>query len=134
MVKTYPGASQRGSDLPDQRTYESQQHCPVARTLDVVGDRWIILILRDLSWGRQRFSALLASLKGISANRLAERLKRLEENGMVERVFYSEHPPRAEYRLTTKGRAFVPVLRAMQQYGDEWEPRESSEPASAAEA
>lgn len=91
--------------------------------MDVVGDRWIILILRDLSWGRQRFSVLLASLKGISANRLAERLKRLEENGMVERVFYSDHPPRAEYRLTTKGRAFIPVLTAMRQYGDEWEPR-----------
>ncbi len=91
--------------------------------MDVVGDRWIILILRDLSWGRQRFSGLLTSLKGISPNRLAERLKRLEENGMVERVFYSDHPPRAEYRLTTKGRAFIPVLIAMRQYGDEWEPR-----------
>ncbi len=113
--------------MPDQRTYESQQHCPVARTLDVVGDRWLILILRDLSWGRQRFSTLLGSLAGISANRLADRLKRLEEHGMVERVFYSEHPPRAEYRLTTKGRAFVPVLAAMQRYGDEWEPRERGE-------
>lgn len=119
--------------MPDQRTYESQQHCPVARTLDVVGDRWIILILRDLSWGRQRFSSLLTSLKGISANRLAERLKRLEEHGMVERVFYSEHPPRAEYRLTTKGRAFVPVLAAMQRYGDEWEPRERGVPPEANE-
>ena len=130
MVKT-EGVSQRDQRLPDQRTYESQQHCPVARTLDVVGDRWAILILRDLSWGRQRFSALLTSLKGISANRLAERLKRLEENGMVERVFYSEHPPRAEYRLTTKGRAFVPVLVAMRQYGDEWEPRDGGEAVSA---
>lgn len=125
------GASQRNQRLPDQRTYESQQHCPVARTLDVVGDRWVMLILRDLSWGRQRFSALLTSLKGISANRLAERLKRLEEHGMVERVFYSEHPPRAEYRLTTKGRAFVPVLVAMRRYGDEWEPRERGEAISA---
>lgn len=132
MVKA-EGVSQRDQRLPDQRTYESQQHCPVARTLDVVGDRWAILILRDLSWGRQRFSALLTSLKGISANRLAERLKRLEEHGMVERVFYSKHPPRAEYRLTTKGRAFVPVLVAMQRYGDEWEPRERDVPAKASE-
>ncbi len=89
-----------------------------------------MLLLRDLSWGRQRFSALLGSLTGISANRLADRLKRLEEHGMVERVFYSDHPPRAEYRLTTKGRAFVPVLAAMRQYGDEWEPRDRADMAS----
>lgn len=110
------------------RTYESQQYCPVARTLDVVGDRWTMLVLRDLSWGRRKFSALRESLQGISANRLSERLKRLEEHGMVERVFYSDHPPRAEYRLTTKGRAFVPVLAAMREYGDQWEPlREGDE-------
>ncbi len=110
--------------MPETRSYETQQHCPVARTLDVVGDRWTMLVLRDLSWGRRKFSGLMDSLTGISANRLAERLKRLEANGMVERVFYSEHPPRAEYRLTTKGRAFVPVLVAMREYGEAWEPRD----------
>lgn len=115
----HPGG---GWTLPEPRIYESQQHCPVARTLDVVGDRWTILVLRDLSWGRRRFSTLLESLKGISANRLAERLKRLEEHEMVERVFYSDHPPRAEYRLSAKGRAFVPILVALRQYGEEWEP------------
>lgn len=108
--------------MPEIRTYETQGHCPVARTLDVVGDRWTILVLRDLSWGRQRFSALLASLEGISANLLSDRLKRLEERGMVERAFYSDHPPRAEYKLTAKGRAFVPVLIAMRDYGERWEP------------
>lgn len=108
--------------MADPRTYDSQAHCPVARTLDVVGDRWTILVLRDLSFGRRKFSALLQSLEGISANLLSDRLKRLEERGMVERVFYSDHPPRAEYRLTAKGRGFVPVLVAMVRYGDEWEP------------
>ncbi len=116
--------------MAESRIYETQQHCPVARTLDVVGDRWTLLILRDLSWGRRKFSTLLELLKGISANRLSERLKRLEEHGMVERVFYSEHPPRAEYRLTEKGRAFVPVLVAMRRYGEEWEPRKTPVPAS----
>lgn len=111
--------------------YEAQQHCPVARTLDVVGDRWTILVLRDLSWGRRRFSALMESLNGISANRLAERLKRLEEHGMVERVWYSDHPPRAEYRLSAKGRAFVPVLVALRRYGEEWEPTSGRTPAPA---
>ena len=108
--------------MPEQRTYETQLHCPVARTLDVVGDRWTILVLRDLSWGRRRFSALLESLAGISPNLLSDRLKRLEERGMVERVFYSDHPPRAEYKLTAKGRAFVPVLVALREYGEAWEP------------
>lgn len=108
--------------MPEPRTYVTQAACPVARTLDVVGDRWTILVLRDLSWGRRRFSALLESLAGISANLLSDRLKRLEENGMVERVFYSAHPPRAEYKLTAKGKAFVPVLIAMRTYGEEWEP------------
>lgn len=110
--------------MPEPRTYQSQGACPVARTLDVVGDRWTILVLRDLSWGRRRFSTLLASLQGVSANLLSERLKKLEEHGMVERVFYSDHPPRAEYRLSKKGKAFIPVLIALRDYGEAWEPRE----------
>lgn len=108
--------------MSETRSYEFQQHCPVARTLDVVGDRWTILVLRDLSWGRRRFSALIESLDGISANLLSDRLKRLEENGMIERVFYSDHPPRAEYGLSAKGRAFVPVLKALRTYGEDWVP------------
>jgi len=118
--------------LSEPRIYESQQRCPVARTLNVVGDRWTVLVLRDLSWGRQRFSTLLDSLKGISANVLSERLKRLEEHGMVTRVFYSDHPPRAEYKLTLKGKAFVPVLIAMREYGDAWEPATSPDGNGAA--
>lgn len=89
-----------------------------------------MLVLRELSWGRRKFSALLEGLQGISGSLLSDRLKRLEENGMVERVFYSDHPPRAEYKLTAKGKAFVPVLQAMRKYGDEWEPREQSSAAS----
>jgi DNA-binding HxlR family transcriptional regulator len=106
----------------EARTYASQEFCPVARTLDVVGERWTMLVLRELSWGRKRFSELLEALAGISTNLLSDRLKRLEENGMVERVFYSDHPPRAQYKLTSKGKAFVPVLIAMRKYGEEWEP------------
>lgn len=119
--------------LSESRTYDKQQSCPVARTLDVVGDRWTMLVLRDLSWGRRRFSALLASLQGISTNLLSERLKRLEEHDMIERVFYSDHPPRAAYRLTAKGKAFMPVLIALRQYGEEWEPRAVAVTAPAAE-
>ena len=108
--------------MSEPRTYEFQAGCPVARTLNVVGDRWTILILRDLSWGWRKFSALQASLKGISANLLSDRLKKLEASGMIEQVAYNAHPPRFEYRLTAKGKAFVPVLVAMRTYGEEWEP------------
>ena len=72
--------------MPEPRTYDTQAACPVARTLNVVGDRWTILVLRDLSRGRQRFSTLLESLKRVPSNLLSNRLKRLERHGMVERV------------------------------------------------
>jgi DNA-binding HxlR family transcriptional regulator len=108
-----------------QRSYSSQDSCPVARTLDVLGDRWTILVLRDLLRGINRFSDLQESLSGISPNLLASRLKRLEETGMVERAFYSDHPPRAEYRLTAKGRDFGKVVRAMYDWGTAYVPRAS---------
>ena len=109
--------------MPEQRIYDTQDYCPVARTLNVVGDRWTMLVLRELSRGRKRYSKLLETLDGISTNLLAERLKKLEDAGMIYQVPYSEHPPRFEYRLTDKGRAFVPVLQALRDYGERWEPR-----------
>jgi DNA-binding HxlR family transcriptional regulator len=84
-----------------------------------------MLVLRDLARGRHRFSDLQASLEGMSANLLSERLKKLEEQRMVELVSYRAHPPRFEYRLTAKGRAFVPVLSALRAYGERWEPAAS---------
>ena len=99
------------------RIYRSQQECPVARTLNIVGDHWTVLVLRDLACGQRRFNDLLTSLEGISPNLLADRLKRLEEHGMVERVLYSQHPPRAEYHLTEKGCDFGGVLDAMFSWG-----------------
>ncbi|MEE9278354.1 MAG: helix-turn-helix domain-containing protein [Dehalococcoidia bacterium] len=102
------------------RTYKSQDSCPVARTLDIVGDRWTFLVLRDLIQGRLRYNDLLNSLEGISPNLLADRLKRLEEEGIVKRGFYSDHPPRAEYHLTAKGRALRPVVNAIRKWGREY--------------
>jgi DNA-binding HxlR family transcriptional regulator len=99
------------------RTYGSQDYCPVARTLDVIGDRWTLLVLRDIAHGITKYSDLLESLGGISPNLLAQRLKRLEKEGIVERFFYSDHPPRAEYKLTKKGRDLGPVLSAMAEWG-----------------
>lgn len=111
------------------RTYDTQQSCPVARSLDIVGDRWTMLVVRDLLRGRTRFNDLLASCAGISPNVLSERLKTLEEHGIVERKFYSDHPPRAEYRLTEKGAALGPAVRALFTWGERYVPR--SETASA---
>jgi DNA-binding HxlR family transcriptional regulator len=100
------------------RAYETQEGCPVAATIEVIGDRWTILVLRDLVIGRSgKFGDLLASLEGISTNLLSNRLKRLQDHGIIEAVLYSEHPPRAEYRLTPKGRDLAPVVRQLAEWG-----------------
>jgi DNA-binding HxlR family transcriptional regulator len=92
--------------------------CPVARTLEIIGERWTILILRDLILdGPRRFQDLLVSLSGISPNTLSARLKTLEDSGIIERRFYEHHPPRAEYVLTEKGRDLRPVLRTLKDFG-----------------
>ena len=105
-----------------KRLYTGQEYCPVARTLDIVGDRWTVLILRDIFQKKRKFKELMESLRGISPNLLADRLKRLEEHGMLERRFYSQHPPRAEYWFTKKGLAFGKVLQTMADWGEKWEP------------
>jgi len=110
------------------RKYASQEVCPVARTLDVVGDRWTLLVLRDLSLGYTRYNELLQSCEGISTNLLSNRLKKLEERGFVARVLYNDHPPRAEYRLTKKGEDFGDVLRALYRWGHIHEPRDTDRP------
>lgn len=94
------------------------QPCPVARTLDLIGERWTLLILRDLFLAETcRFRDFESSLKGIPPNTLSERLKRLERNGVVVRQRYSEHPPREAYALTAKGRALGPVIRSLYNWG-----------------
>jgi DNA-binding HxlR family transcriptional regulator len=93
-------------------------HCPIARSLAVVGDRWTILIMRDLvRLGPRKFHDLERSLSGISPNTLSLRLKRLEEAGIVKRRFYEQHPPRAEYVLTEVGNELRPVLKALFEWG-----------------
>lgn len=93
--------------------------CPVARAATIVGNRWTALILRDLILNKAcRYQDLLESLVGIAPNTLSERLKSLEAAGIVERRFYEEHPPRAEYVLTAKGHDMAPIIRAMRNWGD----------------
>jgi DNA-binding HxlR family transcriptional regulator len=89
------------------------QRCPVAKTLELVGDRWTLLVVRDLLRGTRRFQDLQAGLPGLAPNILSDRLKLMEEHGLVERRFYSDHPPRAEYALTAKGQELGMVIGAL---------------------
>jgi DNA-binding HxlR family transcriptional regulator len=87
--------------------------CPVSCTLDVLGDRWTLLVVRDLMRVKRRFGELLDSPEQIPTNILADRLKRLVSLGVIVSQRYSDHPPRFEYALTPKGEDLRPVLRAM---------------------
>ena len=98
------------------RTYDGQ-NCSIARTLELVGERWTMLVIREAFLGRRRFDALTERL-GIARNVLADRLKRLVDEGVLEKVRYQERPERFEYRLTEKGVDLWPVLVALLQYGD----------------
>jgi len=93
-------------------------HCSVAQCLEVVGEWWTLLIVRDAFLGVTRFDEFQARL-GISRNVLTQRLDHLVAAGVLERTAYSEHPPRYDYRLTERGRDLWPVLNAMRQWGDE---------------
>ena len=92
--------------------------CPVARTLDMIGERWTILILRDLLLqGPRRYQDFQDSLAGVAPNTLSARLKDMEASGLIARKLYSEHPPRLEYHLTDKGKSLGPVLKALRSWG-----------------
>lgn len=94
-------------------------NCSIARPLSFLGERWALLVLRQLFFGRQRFDEIQDSL-GVASNVLSQRLSTLVEEGIVERRRYSEHPERFEYRLTAKGRDLQPVLLALLRWGDRY--------------
>lgn len=96
---------------------DSALRCPVASTLELLGDRWTLVVVRDLHLGKRRFSQFQESPEGIPTNLLTERLRRLEGLGIVERRSYQERPVRYEYHLTEKGRELQPVLRALRLWG-----------------
>jgi DNA-binding HxlR family transcriptional regulator len=103
--------------------------CPIAGALDVIGDRWTLLVVRDLLFYRKRrFAEFLTSPEGIATNILAARLERLERSGLIRRRRYQERPPREEYRLTARGRALMPVLREMIQWGQRHVPGTAQRP------
>ncbi|HEY7381713.1 MAG TPA: helix-turn-helix domain-containing protein [Gaiella sp.] len=94
--------------------------CSVAATAEIVGAKWTVLIVHDLSEGPRRFTQLEHSCAGISPRTLAERLRWLEAEEIVVRRSYAESPPRVEYELTEKGRALLPIVGEMRRFGHEW--------------
>ena len=97
----------------------AELNCSIAQPLSFLGERWTLLVLRDLFLGRRRFDEFQESL-GVATNVLSQRLATLVEEGIVERRRYSEHPERFEYRLTEKGRDLQPVLLALLAWGDRY--------------
>ena len=107
----------------DRFTVDVQTHddsCPVARTAAVIGSKWTLLVIRDLATGTKRFNELEKSLQGISAKTLSERLRSLEQEGILVRQAFAEIPPRVEYSLTEKGEALLTLIDSMREYGQRW--------------
>ncbi len=103
-----------GYVLPEQAS------CPLARAANIVGNRWTLLILRDLSQGSRRFGELQSSLAGISPKTLSDRLKTLERQGVVRRSEHRGAPVRVTYELTAKGLGLLPVLDSLRTYGENY--------------
>ena len=93
--------------------------CPVETTLTLIGDKWKVLILRDLMPGTKRFGELKKSVGNVSQKVLTAQLRTMEESGLVNRKVYAEVPPRVEYSLTEKGKSLFPILELMCQWGEE---------------
>lgn len=97
----------------------AQQNCSIAQPLSFLGERWSILVLREVALGRRRFDEMQEEL-GIATNILSRRLGTLVDEGILEKRRYSEHPARFEYRLTEKGRDLIPILLAFLRWGDRY--------------
>jgi DNA-binding HxlR family transcriptional regulator len=104
-------------DLADQPA--AVRPCSVAAALEILGERWTLLAVREMSSGVHTF-ARIAAFTGASRDMLADRLRKLESAGIAERRLYSEHPPRYEYHLTKAGRELFPVMQALREWGDKW--------------
>jgi DNA-binding HxlR family transcriptional regulator len=102
-----------------KRTSLSRWPCSIAKTMDIFGDRWTTLVLREAFYGFGKFDELQSEL-GIARNTLADRLRRLTSEGLLEKKLYDTNPRRYEYVLTEKGRDFWPVMLAMSAWGDRW--------------
>lgn len=103
-----------------QTTIKELPACPVETTLTLIGDKWKVLILRDLLPGTKRFGELKKSIGGVSQKVLTAQLRDMEENGLVNRKVYAEVPPKVEYSLTDLGHSLKPILDALWNWGEEY--------------
>lgn len=115
MAKSKPARSSKATGV------SRRSPCPVACSLDIVGDRWTLLVVRDLMFGRDRFKDFSASPEGIPTNILSERLARLLRCKIVEQIPAHDGTKRFAYQLTAKGKAMRPMLKAMRDWGLKWE-------------
>ena len=106
----------KGSDVMQQS--KELPACPVETTLMLIGDKWKVLILRDLMPGTKRFGELKKSIGSVSQKVLTAQLRDMEEKGLVSRTVYAEVPPRVEYSLTELGKSLSPILDAMREWGE----------------
>ena len=104
--------------------------CPIASTLDIVGDKWTLIVLRDLLTGKSRYSDFMESPEGITTSVLADRLDRMECAGLVNKSPYQQRPVRHAYSLTEKGKALHPMLREMCRWANHYMPETWAPPAS----
>ena len=109
-----------GIAVRTMNTVHDAATCGVAACAEIIGAKWTALLVHDLSEGARRFSELEHSCSGISPRTLAERLRDLEHQGIVQRQSYAESPPRVEYSLTDKGESLLPIIDAMRKFGHEW--------------
>lgn len=108
--------------MPRRSQPDARSACPLSCSLELIGDRWTILVLRDLFIGKKRFSEFLDSPENISTNVLSDRLARMEGHGLVEAQLYSERPKRYEYTLTNKGDGLLPTLQELCKWGNQFMP------------
>jgi len=111
----------RRNQIAKKGPAQKRSLCPVACSLDIFGDRWTLLVIRDLFFGRTRFKDFVASPEGIPTNILTDRLERLLARGIVEQIPAEDGTKRMAYRLTKKGKALGPVLKAMRDWGLAWD-------------
>lgn len=106
---------------PELTNADGTRICPIADALELIGDRWSLLVVREIGFGVRRFTDIQRNT-GAPREMLTARLRKLEDVGVIARERYSDHPPRHEYRLTEAGRALLPVLRGLRRWGEKYAP------------
>lgn len=107
--------------MTEQKSVKALPACPVETTLTLIGDKWKVLILRDLLTGTKRFGELKKSIGSVSQKVLTTQLRAMEENGLLTRTVYAEVPPRVEYTLTALGKSLHPILDAMRDFSETYQ-------------